>query len=90
MVRALSYRFPTAIVSGRARATAQGLMQLDGLYYAGSHGFDIDGPGGILAASSILSCVAAHALTPSPPSQASATPFPARWSPCCGPREIYL
>ena len=46
MVRALSYRFPTAIVSGRARATAQGLMQLDGLYYAGSHGFDILGPDG--------------------------------------------
>jgi len=46
VVRALSYRFPTAIVSGRARATAQGLMQLDGLYYAGSHGFDILGPDG--------------------------------------------
>ena len=29
---------------GRARATAQGLVQLDELYYAGSHGFDITGP----------------------------------------------
>ena len=43
-VRALAARYPTAIVSGRARATAQGLVQLDELYYAGSHGFDITGP----------------------------------------------
>jgi len=46
VVRALSTRYPTAIVSGRARATAQGLVQLHGLYYAGSHGFDILGPNG--------------------------------------------
>ena len=44
VVRALAARYPTAIVSGRARATAQGLVQLDELYYAGSHGFDIQGP----------------------------------------------
>jgi len=44
VVRALAARYPTAIVSGRARATAQGLVQLDELYYAGSHGFDIAGP----------------------------------------------
>jgi len=44
VVRALAARHPTAIVSGRARATAQGLVQLDELYYAGSHGFDITGP----------------------------------------------
>ncbi len=86
----LSDKATVAIVSGRAREKLRNFVQLPELYYAGSHGFDIDGPGGILAASSILSCVAAHALTPSPPSQASATPFPARWSPCCGPREIYL
>ncbi len=35
VVRALAARYPTAIVSGRARATAQGLVQLDELYYAG-------------------------------------------------------
>ena len=40
----MAARYPTAIVSGRARATAQGLVQLDELYYAGSHGFDITGP----------------------------------------------
>ena len=44
IVRALALRYPAAIVSGRARATAQGLVQLDELYYAGSHGFDISGP----------------------------------------------
>ena len=43
-MRALATRYPTAIVSGRARATSQGLVQLDELYYAGSHGFDITGP----------------------------------------------
>ena len=37
-------RYKTAIVSGRARLTAHGLVQLDELYYAGSHGFDIAGP----------------------------------------------
>ena len=42
VVRALAARYPTAIVSGRARATAQGLVQLDELYYACSHGFDIE------------------------------------------------
>jgi hypothetical protein len=46
VVRALSARYPTAIVSGRARATAEGLVQLQGIYYAGSHGFDILGPNG--------------------------------------------
>jgi len=44
VVRALALRYPTAIVSGRARATAQYLVKLEGLYYAGSHGFDIAGP----------------------------------------------
>lgn len=43
-MRALAARHPTAIVSGRARATAHGLVQLDELYYAGSHGYDISGP----------------------------------------------
>ena len=77
----LSDRATVAIVSGRAREKLRNFVQLPELYYAGSHGFDIDGPGGTGAASSLLSCVAAHALTPSPPSQASATPCPARWFP---------
>lgn len=44
VVRALASRHPTAIVSGRARVTAQEFVQLDEVYYAGSHGFDITGP----------------------------------------------
>lgn len=41
--------FPTAIVSGRGRIKLQSLIGLhdhQGLYYAGSHGFDISGPMG--------------------------------------------
>ncbi|GAB3196480.1 trehalose-phosphatase [Pontibacter aydingkolensis] len=34
-----------AIVSGRDRADVARLVQLDNLYFAGSHGFDISGPG---------------------------------------------
>lgn len=34
-----------AIVSGRDRANVASLVQLDNLYFAGSHGFDISGPG---------------------------------------------
>lgn len=33
-----------AVVSGRDRANVKSLVQLDNLYYAGSHGFDISGP----------------------------------------------
>lgn len=36
-----------AIVSGRDRQDAQDMVQLDQLVYAGSHGFDIRGPGGL-------------------------------------------
>jgi len=37
---------PTIIVSGRGREDVSGLVGLDNLYYAGSHGFDIAGPAG--------------------------------------------
>ena len=37
----------TAVVSGRDRRDVQELVQLDELVYAGSHGFDIAGPGGL-------------------------------------------
>ncbi|GAB3816084.1 hypothetical protein GCM10028895_10920 [Pontibacter rugosus] len=33
-----------AVVSGRDRANVKDLVQLDNIYYAGSHGFDISGP----------------------------------------------
>ena len=36
-----------AIVSGRDKKDVQNLVGLDGLIYAGSHGFDISGPGGM-------------------------------------------
>jgi trehalose-phosphatase len=39
--------FPTSIVSGRDRQDVARLVQLDTLYYAGSHGFDISGPRGL-------------------------------------------
>ncbi|MGH8065064.1 MAG: trehalose-phosphatase [Candidatus Entotheonellia bacterium] len=35
---------PVAIISGRDRADLQRLIQLDDIFYAGSHGFDITGP----------------------------------------------
>ncbi|MFA7574687.1 MAG: trehalose-phosphatase [Arcobacteraceae bacterium] len=35
-----------AIVSGRMREDVQNLVGIQGLFYAGSHGFDIKGPGG--------------------------------------------
>ena len=41
----LAERCPLAIVSGRDRADVQRLVGLDELIYAGSHGFDVRGPG---------------------------------------------
>ncbi|MGH7860144.1 MAG: trehalose-phosphatase [Candidatus Binatia bacterium] len=46
-LRALGEACPTAIVSGRARTDVATRVGLENLYYAGSHGFDIAGPGGI-------------------------------------------
>lgn len=41
----LAERFPVAVVSGRGRPDVEERVGLPGLYYAGSHGFDIAGPG---------------------------------------------
>jgi alpha,alpha-trehalase len=38
---------PVAIISGRDRADVEGLVGVQNLVYAGSHGFDIAGPGGL-------------------------------------------
>ncbi|MCT8971531.1 trehalose-phosphatase [Microbaculum marinisediminis] len=46
-VRTLAGLCTVAIVSGRDRADVQRLVGLDGLIYAGSHGFDIAGPEGV-------------------------------------------
>lgn len=42
----LARRCIVAIVSGRGLADVRERVALDTLYYAGSHGFEIDGPGG--------------------------------------------
>ena len=42
----LARRWTVSIVSGRDRADVVGMVRLHGLYYAGSHGFDISGPDG--------------------------------------------
>lgn len=44
-VAALAALFPTAIVSGRSRAKVESFVRLRSLFYAGSHGMDIVGPG---------------------------------------------
>ncbi len=46
-VRALAACAVVAIVSGRDLANVRSLVGLDELYYAGSHGFHIAGPGGV-------------------------------------------
>ncbi|MBD3335002.1 MAG: trehalose-phosphatase [Candidatus Eisenbacteria bacterium] len=43
----LSRLCPAAIVSGRDRADVRSKVELDRLYYAGSHGLDISGPDGM-------------------------------------------
>ncbi len=45
-LKRLASAFPTAIISGRGRDDVQELVGLDELAFAGSHGFDIVGPGG--------------------------------------------
>ena len=52
-------RHPTAIVSGRSMEKLRQWVQVDGLYFAGSHGFEIVGPSG-----SQLNYTVAHELLP--------------------------
>ncbi|MDZ7828540.1 MAG: trehalose-phosphatase [Halofilum sp. (in: g-proteobacteria)] len=49
-VAALAQRFPVAVISGRSLADLRTRLDLEGVYYAGSHGFEIAGPGGEHAA----------------------------------------
>lgn len=44
VLRRLAARFPAVVVSGRGRPDVAGLVDLPELTYAGSHGFDIEGP----------------------------------------------
>ncbi|MFO7586944.1 MAG: trehalose-phosphatase [Gemmatimonadota bacterium] len=45
VVEALAGRFPVAVVSGRDRPDVEERVGIRGLFYAGSHGLDIAGPG---------------------------------------------
>ena len=47
VLRGLGARCSVAIISGRDLADVRRLVGLDDLVYAGSHGFDIAGPGGL-------------------------------------------
>lgn len=46
-LRSAAEHFTVVIISGRDRANVERLVALDNLIYAGSHGFDITGPGGL-------------------------------------------
>ena len=46
-LRSLAARVPVAILSGRDLDDVRGRMLVDGIVYAGSHGFDIMGAGGL-------------------------------------------
>jgi trehalose 6-phosphate phosphatase len=46
-LRSLAARVPVAILTGRDLADVRGRVQVDGIVYAGSHGFDIAGAGGL-------------------------------------------
>lgn len=49
VLQKLAHVITVAVVSGRDRQNVQNLVQLDNLYFAGSHGFDITGPNGMKA-----------------------------------------
>src|SRR6516165_12394943 len=46
-LRSLAARLPVAILSGRDLDDVRGRVYVDGIVYAGSHGFDIAGAGGL-------------------------------------------
>ena len=46
-LRSLAARLPVAILSGRDLEDVRGRVLVDGIVYAGSHGFDIAGAGGL-------------------------------------------
>ncbi|CAG7904890.1 hypothetical protein IGI04_029056 [Brassica rapa subsp. trilocularis] len=44
VVKNVALNFPTAIVTGRSIDKVRGFVKLNEIYYAGSHGMDIEGP----------------------------------------------
>lgn len=49
--------FPVAIVTGRSKEKVMSMVRLDGLIYAGSHGFDIEGPEGHISHTVAVDCL---------------------------------
>lgn len=47
ILRNLAEKYKVALVSGRDLQTLQAFVELDNVYYAGSHGFEIVGPGNL-------------------------------------------
>lgn len=45
LLKRVSRHYKLGIISGRALADVKGLVGLEGVYYAGNHGFEISGPG---------------------------------------------
>jgi len=45
VLQELAKKYTVGIISGRGREDVERLVQIPGLYFAGSHGFDIKGPG---------------------------------------------
>ena len=60
LLKEIADRHPTAIVSGRSMEKLRAWVDVAGLYFAGSHGFEIVGPHG-----SALNYTFAHELLPS-------------------------
>lgn len=48
LVRELAKVYPVAVISGRGMADVKNRVNLPDLYYAGSHGYEISGPGDFL------------------------------------------
>lgn len=46
LVKKLAENYPVAVISGRGMADVKQRVNLHGLYYAGSHGYEISGPNG--------------------------------------------
>lgn len=46
VLQAAARRVPVAVISGRDLEDVRGLVGLEGIWYAGSHGFDLADPGG--------------------------------------------
>jgi alpha,alpha-trehalase len=44
VIEELAQKFTVAVVSGRMREDVENLVAINGIFYAGSHGFDIKGP----------------------------------------------